>query len=217
NSGLDLSFDIIYKLNENELFYSTEVRVKNNSATALNNFYYYRNIDPDNNEVLNGDYSTTNRIVSQPNPPCSKALVSATQSTPWASYLGLAAIGDNFRVSYGGFSNRDASDMWSGAGVFTNTVGSQNTADEAISLTNLIPVINPGETKTFKFLVILDAAQADNAINTLFYFDYAGGIGNTLPECTPISDTAITCASIPVNIGIQGDALNDFNWLWSPT
>ena len=215
-SGVDISFDIIYKLNENELFYTTEVFVTNNAATTLNNFYYYRNIDPDNNEVLSGDYSTTNTIVSQPNPPCSKALVSATQNSPWLSYLGLAAIGDNFRVSYGGFSNRDASNLWDGIG-FTNTVGSQNTADEAISLSYLIPTLGPGESKSFKFLIILDAAQADNALNSLFYFDYQGSLGSALPECSPVRDTAITCTSMPISIGIQGDALNDFNWLWTPS
>lgn len=215
NSGQDLSFDIVYKLNENELFYSTEVTVTNNLPTTINDFYYYRNIDPDNNEVLSSNYSTTNTIVSQPVAACSKALVSATQSSPWLSYLGIAAIGPDFRVAYGGFSNRDASNLWDGTG-FTNTVGSSNFADEAIALAYRIPTLLANESKTFKFLIILDAAQADNAINNLFFFDYQGSLGGPRPECTPGEDTAYTCTSMPIILNLDGTGSPDFNWTWSP-
>lgn len=216
NSGYDLSFDLVYKLNENELFYSTEVTVTNNSSSTINDFYYYRNIDPDNNEVLNGDYSTQNTIVSQPTVACSKALVSATQSTPWLSYLGIAAIGENFRVSHGGFSNRSAIDLWNGTG-FNSAVGSSINADEAISLSYYIPTLGPGESKTFKFLIILDAAQADNAINNLFFFNYQGSLGGPIPECSPEQDTAFTCTSMPIDIQVDGNGFTDFNWEWSPS
>ncbi|MBT5404313.1 MAG: hypothetical protein HOL28_12765, partial [Crocinitomicaceae bacterium] len=111
-SGYDVSIHINYSLNQADLFYSTEVTVKNNGPGIIDTIYYHRNIDPDNNVSLTSNYNTTNTIVSQGDTGCTKALVTAEQYLPWASYIGLAAFGENFKVTYGGFSNRDASDIW---------------------------------------------------------------------------------------------------------
>jgi gliding motility-associated-like protein len=128
--------------------------------------------------------------------------------------LGLAGLGTNFRVCYGGFSNRDASNLWNGIG-FTQTVGSVNFADEAISLSYKIENLAPGETETFKFVVILDDASATAAINNLLYLFYPSSFTAPPSVCTPYTDTARTCgAAIP--IGVLGTSVGDFNWSWSP-
>jgi gliding motility-associated-like protein len=182
--------------------------------------YYYRNLDPDNNEEVSFDFTTQNTIVSQPGSGCNLAHVSATQSTPWSSYIGLAAIGANWRADYGGFSNRDASDLWiggaTGSGTFTQTVGSTNFADEGISLAYRIQNLLPGATETFKFLVILDAASANNAINNVLYFTYPGSATAPPSVCTPWNDTVRTCGG-PVPISITGPIVSDYSWTWSPT
>ncbi len=208
---------IVYSMNENDLYYNTSVTITNNGTTTLPDMYYYRNLDPDNNITLSGSYTTQNTIVSQPSVSCSKALVSATQSTPDNSYLGLAAVGDDFRVSKGGFSNRDATDIWNGTGGLTGVVGSTTFSDEAISLAYRMQNILPGESRNLKFVVILDASQADNAINNLFYFTFAGSISGPPPLCSPQVDSAIACSGLPLQIELLGSAINDFNWTWSPS
>lgn len=216
-SGYDLSVDISYKLNVNDPYYITEVTITNNGATMIDSLFYLRNVDPDNNETLSFDYTTQNTIVSQPVPGCEKALVSATQATPWNSYMGFGAIGPNFRVGYGGFSNRDASAAYYGTGWgFVQAVGSTNFADEAIYLTNLIYQLAPGASETFEFVVILDAAQVDAALGQLFYLDYSGGLGGPPPACVTTADTAYTCPGVPVTIEVDGAAVGDFNWTWTP-
>lgn len=222
NSATDIDFKISYVLQDADLYYTTTVSIKNNTPDTIPELFYYRSLDPDNNQPLSFDYSTTNTIVSQPfSGTCNLAHVKATQSSPWNSYIGLAAIGANWRATYGGFSNRDASDVWNGVGStgatpFVQTVGSTNTDDEAIALAYRIQNLAPGATETFKFVVILDDAAATNAINNLVYFSYPGSVLAPPSACTPYTDTARTCGG-PVPIGVQGPIVSNFTWTWSPT
>lgn len=218
-SGYDLDFHINYYLDVNDLFYTTTVTVTNSSPTTVNDFYYYRNFDPDNNQSIGFDFTTTNEVVSQPGSGCNKAHVRATSLVPASqpmSYVGMAGVGANFRVSYGGFSNRDGSDIWNGTGVCIGTTGTTSFMDEAISLAYRIQNLAPGASETFKFVIILDDAAANNAINNLFYFDYTGSLGGPPPACFPDIDTVETCSGMPVNISVNGSAVSDFNWTWSP-
>ena len=217
-SGYDVSIHINYSLNQADLFYSTEVTIKNNGPGIIDTIYYHRNIDPDNNVYLTGNYSTVNSIISQGDIACSKALVTAEQSLPWGSYIGLAAFGENFRVTYGGFSNRDASDLWNyGTGGIVGTPGSVSSADEAISLAYFIENLDSGMAETFRYVIILDSSQTDNALNHLFQFQYAGDLIGPISNCEPVADTVFTCTSNPVDIMVVGQAVNDFTWTWSPS
>jgi len=220
-SGTNLHFKINYFLQATDLFYTTTVSITNNTSATIPDMYYYRNLDPDNNQPIGAGFTTTNTIVD--NPPsslCNLAHVAATQATPWANYLGLAAIGVNWRADYGGFSNRDASDLWVGgatpSGTFTQTVGAVNVADEGISLAYRIQALAPGATETFKFLIILDAASANQAINNSLYFTYPGSSTAPPSACTPFTDTVRTCGG-PVPISITGPIVGDFTWTWTPT
>lgn len=212
----NVALKIVYSLNITQLYYTTEVTITNNTGAALNDVYYYRNLDPDNNEEINFDYTTNNTIVSQPTPGCEKALVSATQSTPWNSYIGLAAIGPNFRVSYGGFSNRDASDIWNGLAGLTGTVGASMFDDIAISLAYKINTLAAGDSETFQFSVILDQNQIDAALASLYYFDFTGGSGSPATFCEPVVDTVFTCAGVPATISVEGPNTGDYTWAWTP-
>jgi gliding motility-associated-like protein len=214
-SGTDLHFHINYFLQQSDLYYTTTVTITNNTSATIPDLYYYRNVDPDNNQPISGSFTTNQTIVSQPGTGCDLAHVSAVMTTPWNSYLGFAAVGANWRADYGGFSNRDAYALWTGTG-FTQTVGATNTADEAISLAYRIQNLAPGASETFKFLIILDATQANNAVNNTLYFTYPGS-GTAPPAvCTPWADTVRTCGG-PVPININGPIVSDYSWTWSPT
>lgn len=217
-SGTDLHFHISYLLQTNDLYYTTTISITNNTSATIPELYYYRNVDPDNNESLTGDYSTQNTVEANPGSgSCNLALVSATTTGSTAadpSYLGLAAVGANWRATYGGFTNRDGSDIWNGVG-FTQTVGSTEFADEAISLAYKIVNLAPGATETFKFVTILDAASATNAIDNLLYFSYPGSASAPPAACTPYTDTVHTCGA-PVPVSVAGPISGDYSWSWSP-
>lgn len=214
-----VSVNIKYHLFEEDLFYTTEVTLVNTTGTDITDFYYYRNVDPDNNQSIGGGFPTTNTVVSQPEigGECQKALVSAEQTTPHDSYLGFGALGSKFRVCYGGFSNRDASDIWTGTG-FTNTVGSTTTSDIAISL-GYKDDIDAGDTINFTFAVVLSEDALESAFSSLYYIDYesdgADG-GSVISECNPSVDSVQSCAGRPVTLSVEGPNDEDYDWVWTP-
>ncbi len=109
-----------------------EVTLENTTGAALDDVYYLRNIDPDNNHSSTGSFSTTNTIVSQADRGNDTAHVMATAGTgATLSAVSLIAHDSRARVSHGGFSNRDPQAVWSGVGVAHS--GSV-TDDKAISL-----------------------------------------------------------------------------------
>jgi gliding motility-associated-like protein len=218
--GTNLNIKINYFLQETDLFYTTTVTITNNTASTIPDMYYYRNLDPDNNQSISGDFTTQNTIVSQPTSgACNTAHVKATSSVPASqpmSYMGLAAVGANWRAGYGGFSNRDGSNMWTGAG-FVQTVGSTNFADEAIYLAYRIQNLAPGASSTFKFVVILDDAAASQAVNNSTFLSYPGSATAPPAVCTPYSDTVKICQGSPATVAVSGPNISSFNWSWSPS
>jgi hypothetical protein len=199
-------------------YYTTEITLTNTTGSDMNNVYYYRNVDPDNNQAIGGSFATTNKIESQPGPDCIKALVSAKQASPTTSYLGLGALGENFRVSYGGFSNRDGSDIWNAAGGLVGTIGSEATSDNAISLaykTN----IAAGESINFVYSVILNELALEASLKSLYFLTYESVFeegGSVISPCSPEAVFIEGCRGSDITLYINGPAVDDYEWQWSP-
>lgn len=219
-TGTNLHFKINYFLKNTDLFYTTTVSVTNNTAATIPTLYYYRNLDPDNNQPISGDFTTQNTIVAQPfSGACNTAHVKATSLVPASqpmSYFGLAGTGSEFRAYYGGFANRDGSDLWNGVAGFTQAVGSTMFIDGAIGLAYRIQNLAPGATATFKFVCILDDLAAAQAVANTTYLTYPGSATAPPAMCTPYTDTAKICQGVPTAIGVTGPNIASYNWSWSP-
>lgn len=206
-----------YILQKSSLYYTTEITLTNETASPINDLYYYRNIDPDNNDALGGTFNTTNKIEFQPDGTCNKALVSAKQSFPHSSFLGIGALGDKFRVSHGGFSNRDGSDIWNATGVLNGTVGDVNTGDEAISLAYKTSLA-PGESETFSFSIVMQETLVEAALADLYYITYDNGLGevggDVISQCSPNLEVP-SCLGVGVTLVINGPNVDDYAWSWS--
>lgn len=217
NGGYNVHIRIDYILNILDLYYTTVLTITNNGL-SIPDFYYYRNFDPDNNQSISGDFTTSNSIVSQPGGTCNKAHVRATSSVPATqpmSYVGLAGVGNNWRACYGGFANRDGSNLWNGVG-FVQAVGPVNFMDEAIALAYRIQNFNTGVTETFRFVTILDDNAANNAVNNLFTVTWPGAPPSSATACNPVVDTVTICNGGTASLSVTGSALSSFNWSWSP-
>ena len=200
----DVTINIKYHLFVTDLFYTTEVSIYNGTGEDLTDVYYYRNVDPDNNQPIGGSFVTQNTIVSQPGDECQKALVSAEQSTPWDSYLGFGALGDKFRVSYRGFSNRSGSDIWNAIGL-EGTPGATESGDQAMSLAHKSDIPD-NDTVNFTFAIVLNEEALEGAFASLYYIDYesAGGIGGgVISQCNPTVDSVTSCAGNPVTLTVD--------------
>ncbi|MBN4073138.1 hypothetical protein JYT74_03745, partial [Crocinitomix catalasitica] len=211
--GLDV--DVKYRLLTTEVYYTTTVTITNTTGATMTDVYYYRNFDPDNNVTIGGGYSTQNTIVDQWDASCPRSLVTATQTAPWASYVGMGGVDPDFRVTYGGFINRDASDIWNGVG-FTDAEGSSAFADQAISLAHKTVTLLPGASDTFSFAIVMSPGELDAAFAGLYYFNYPGSVPPS-DACNPIVDSVLTCAGMPITISISGPGVPDYTWAWTPS
>jgi hypothetical protein len=218
-SAAGVIINVKYHLTKTDLFYTTEVTLTNTTLFDLTDVYYYRNVDPDNNQSIGGSHTTTNTIVSQPSGDCQKALVSATQVSPHPSFMGFGAFGNNFRVSHRGFHNRDGSDIWNGTDGLTGVVDSSVTYDHAISLAYK-SYLAAGDSVNFTYVVLIDSDATEAALLNLMYINYEsmtefGGGFNS--QCTETIDTVKTCFGNPVTLSVNGPNPEDYSWVWTST
>jgi len=205
----DLDITQITTLPEDALYFVTRILLCNNGADPLNNVYYKRNVDPDNDQPWSGDFTTDNVIVYQP-PTDEEALVTSEGLT-YGSFLGIGARDENARVSYGNFGTDDGSPkaVWDATGGYVGT-GSE-VGDIANSISFYIPVINPGECKCVAFAYILNVDDLEAALEATVTYnltadDITVASGDTVRTCNP-GDS--------VELSILG--ADDYFWTWTPT
>ncbi len=210
--------NVKYHLRQDAYFYTTEVTLTNTTGSNLADVYYYRNVDPDNNESIGGTFITQNTIVSQSSPDCIKAQVSAEQFSPHYSYLSLGALGENFKVSHGGFSNRSGSDIWNGTGGLNSGDGMVVTADEAISLAYKTD-IPAGGTVNFTYAIVLDAGSLEAAFSSLYFVNYETPTdvgGGASADCNPATVVLSACSGNEILLYVDGPRVDLYDWMWNP-
>jgi cysteine-rich repeat protein len=122
-----------YTLVDGGTFVLVEVELTNTTGAALEDVYYLRTIDPDNDQTVHGQFQTVNEIISQPDDTLTLAHVRASQNVSGvASALSILADDARARVSRGGFANRVPHDVWQG----TPTLLHEGSAfsDQAVSI-----------------------------------------------------------------------------------
>lgn len=73
----------------NEVFFVVKVELTNTTATTLNDVYYVRTLDPDNEVTITDNYTTVNSVTFDLPNPQGNTLVSARGTTVADCYLGL--------------------------------------------------------------------------------------------------------------------------------
>jgi hypothetical protein len=143
SGGNNIGVKITYDVEDGKLYYNTTVLLTNNSSTVIPDMYYMRTLDPDNNVMMaGGSFMTVNEIedVAASN-SCSLSCISAATGSLCApgppptpgppTYMALAAVGSEYRCSSGGFSNRNACNVWNGTG-YSQALGFKTQCDCAI-------------------------------------------------------------------------------------
>ncbi len=205
----DLDVTQITTLPENKLYFVTRILLCNNGDLPLNDVYYKRNVDPDNDQPWSGDFTTDNIIVYQP-PIDPQALVTSEGLT-FGCFLGIGARDENSRVSYGNFGTADGDpqDVYNATGGYTGT--GEMEGDIANSIAFYIETINPGECKCVAFAYILNADDLDEALEATVTYNLA------VDDITVSSgDTAYVCnPGDEVNLSVLG--ADDYDWTWTPS
>ncbi|MBK7035919.1 MAG: gliding motility-associated C-terminal domain-containing protein [Chitinophagales bacterium] len=193
---------------ENEVYFLTEVTFCNDGATDVNNLYYKRNVDPDQDVALAGDYWTDNVIEVNPPDTCT-ALVTATGTTI-GCFLGMGALDTMARASFGLFGTDEgtAENAWNGTGGYSNGEGETVTCDCATQITFKVPVIPAGECRTVTFAYILNIDDLTNALEATLPVDVLVD-----GEPAPADDTLYICNYEEIEIEISGG--ESYEWTWT--
>lgn len=197
---------------QSDVFFIVRVELTNTTATTMNDVYYMRTLDPDNDVTLSDDYETLNEIVYVLPNAVNSTLVSAKGLTYTNCYLGLGTKdcrAKPFIIS--GSLSPGSIDLISGIHnetltgyVYTGLIS----ADVGIGLTYSLGNIEPGETKRIALAYVLKEADLDVAL------------AQTLPEVNlasvPIVNGATynICESNIVNLEVANG--EDYVWEWSP-
>ncbi len=163
-----------------DLFFVMNVNLVNIGTTTLRSVEYMRNVDPDQEQPWTGNFTTSNWVEFQPPRPASgsrselaarpagnthKALAIA-QGLKYGLTLGLGSIDPRAVVAASqGFSNRDTD-------AILNTPiqplpTSPSVADRAIALAYDLGDLAPGQSVSFDYVYILDAADLETALGAL--------------------------------------------------
>lgn len=197
---------------QSDVFFIVRVELTNTTATTMNDVYYMRTLDPDNDVTLSDDYETLNEIVYVLPNAVNSTLVSAKGLTYTNCYLGLGTKdcrAKPFIIS--GSLSPASNHLISGIHnetltgyVYTGLIS----ADVGIGLTYSLGNIEPGETKRIALAYVLKEADLDVAL------------AQTLPEVNlasvPIVNGATynICESNIVNLEVANG--EDYVWEWSP-
>lgn len=227
--GIDIH--MTYKIDTSDYYYTVQVTLTNTTMTDKNDVYFYKSMDPDNNEDMSWGFATVNTIVEQPTPDCPRALVTAEDNNGWNSYIGLGGIGTDMRVAYGGFYVDDASDVYNAVGPYVGTVGATMFSDQAIAICHKDDLIPAGGSSTFEFVVVMSESQVNEAIINMIYFTFDGGPGFTADcdgtvapypyggvvyETDGVVDTIRRCTTEPSLLWVEapGEVISEYNLAW---
>ena len=181
------------------LYFVTYVTLTNDSGDDFSDVYYRRNIDPDNEQLASGSFTTINTVESNPSLGDPAAIVTAVGET-YGCYLALVANNLFSSASYGNFGTTVGmvSDSYNGLAGY-NLEGT-NTADEAIQMSFWIPVLPNGTSTTFAFAYVFsEDAVADALDDTFIAGDEAADVGVT-SILAPASGCGLGSESVTVNI-----------------
>ena len=154
----------IFRIYKVGLAVIVDVALKNTTSHLMQNVYYMRTVDPDNNaeqSSASNPYSTTNTIMHQGNEKGGAVVVARQSTTSQASnlvsktipsLLGLYGQGENSRVAQGGTDDvnfpyyRNPKDVYNGV----QSVGETKTEDSPIAIAFKFDNIFPGQTVKFR-------------------------------------------------------------------
>lgn len=197
---------------EDKLYFVTRILLCNNTDSTLNNVYYMRNVDPDQDQPFCGTFETHNEILYQP-PTDDRALVTAIGAS-CGCYLGIGAIDPKARVAFGNFFTTDGipSEIWSGDdGSYSIEIGDETDCDCGIQIVFKLDPIPAGECVCIAFAHILDEDDLDEALEaTLTYNLNVNGVGVSSGDSTAVCNPGDTA-----NLAIVG-ADTSYTWSWAP-
>jgi len=167
----NLSIKQTTTVRKEKLYFVMFVDLVNTGTTTLNNVYYQRALDPDNEQPWTFDFYTINKVVFQPNSISKNCLVQAMGQVYSNSYLGLGTKDCRARcysLNSGLSTSAQLNNIYAGTGAasgFYYNVGSGITYDVGVGLVFNLGNLAPGQKTSLAYTYILKQADLDSALN----------------------------------------------------
>jgi len=192
------------------VYFIVYVTLKNVGTSVLNNIYYMRTLDPDNDVTLSHDYTTRNVISYKIPNPENKVLVSTWGTHYTRAYCGLGT--EDCRAK--AFIVTNSLVPSDPINALYNQTGSSArydslTADVGVGLAYSLGNLSPGDSTAITYAYILSIDQLDSAfLATRPKWLYSGDSSSLVT-----GDTASVCKNSTSTVSIvHGGA---YNWTWT--
>lgn len=193
------------------VYFVCYVTLKNVGTATLNNIYYMRTLDPDNDVTISGDYTTRNVVSYKIPNPQNKAAVSTWGIHYTKAFCGLGT--EDCRAM--AFVNKTGlTPTSSSASIYNHTAGSavnydSSVADEGVGLIFSIGTLAAGDSTAIAYAYVLNINELDSAFAATKPKWANSGDSATLKG----GDTAHVCRNTVSTINItHGGA---YNWTWT--
>jgi gliding motility-associated-like protein len=142
-------------------YFTISVLIQNTGSDTLFGLKYFRNVDPDNEQPLTGNYTTKNYIDFQPGVGgnTDKAVVVA-EGLRYGVPCILGTVDSRAHVSIGGFTNRNVDDLLNNNRSYTKD--SPLRADRAISLSFVLGELAPGKCVKLNYYYALQPVNPED-------------------------------------------------------
>ncbi len=189
-------------------FILVRIYLNNTTSSAINNIYYSREVDPDNEVTEGGQYDTKN-IIEQQNPNVTSTALISANGLDFGSYLGLGSRDCRARVAIpNSWPNANGADIWNGSGMMKTTVGNV-TGDNAMSLAFNVGSLAAGDSTSLAYAYVLNAADLPPAM------DETDPLFNVKANTYGSGSSVNVCAGQADQISIANGG--GFTWTWSPS
>lgn len=196
------------------LYFVMYVDIVNTGSTTVNNIYYERSVDPDNEQPWSGSFVTVNKIVYQPNSISKNCLVSAKGQTYANSYMGLGSKDCRAKcyiLNGGLYTSIQLSNVYNqngGASGFYYNVGSGVTNDVGYGIEFNLGNLAAGQKTSLAYTYILKEADLDSALGETAPKFVSGG-----SPYSPYSTFRVCPGkTVPLKV-ING---GQYEWIWTP-
>ncbi len=195
-------------IGKNSSYILIRVTLKNTGSSTINNIFYTRSVDPDNEVDQGGSYTTINKIEEQNPGATSTALVSG-KGQAHNSYLGLGSRDCRAKVAIMSSFSSDGESIFNGTGdVALHTKNATNTQDDAIAVAFKIGNLAPGDSTTVSMAYVLNAADLPPAM------DETDPLFNVKADTYGSGSIINVCSGSTATLNIvNGDG---YTWTWSP-
>jgi gliding motility-associated-like protein len=215
--GIEITQKTVVK--KDKVYFVIYVDLVNTSGAAVNNIYYFRGLDPDNDQPWpGGNFTTTNRIVFQPSTISKNCLVTANGlGYPTQAYLGLGTKDCRakccifnpwpFSAQPDDVYNQSGSAS-TGAGYYY-TVGQTTVSDNAMGLVFNLGNLAAGQKTSLAYTYILKQADLDSALGETAPKFESGGA----PYSPYTTFRVCPGKTVPLRIVNGGQ----YKWIWTTT